>query len=34
VINKGHWELENGTFGEGQLLNLFEPAIVDELGGE
>jgi hypothetical protein len=32
VINNGHWELEHGSFWDGELLDLFEPSIVDEFG--
>ena len=31
-INRGKWDLQAGDFGDGQLLVLHDPVIVDELG--
>jgi hypothetical protein len=32
VINKGLWELQEGDLWDRQVLNLFEPVIVDKFG--
>jgi hypothetical protein len=32
TINTGRWDIQRGDFWEGQLLNLFEPVIVDVSG--
>jgi hypothetical protein len=32
VINSGRWELSQGDFWDGQLINLHDPVIVDVLG--